>query len=145
MPRRPTPPDNRRPSSALPSGLRGISVATAHEALGRRGLMDPGVRPIVAGTHVAGPAITAWCAPDDNLAMHVALSVAQADDVLVVHSAAGSLGAQWGALVTHQAIAIGLAGVVTDGSTPRRSGSSASLSGPVRSRRGERRRPMSSA
>jgi 4-hydroxy-4-methyl-2-oxoglutarate aldolase len=77
---------------------RALSVADVHEAMGaaagRAGLMSPRMRPLVRGLRVAGPALTAFCAPGDNLMMHRALSLAQPGDVLVVVCAAEASGAQ---------------------------------------------------
>jgi 4-hydroxy-4-methyl-2-oxoglutarate aldolase len=42
------------------------------------------MRPACRGLRIAGPAVTAFRAPADNLMMHRALSLAQKGDVLVV-------------------------------------------------------------
>jgi 4-hydroxy-4-methyl-2-oxoglutarate aldolase len=93
------------------------SVSDLHEALGRPAsrmqTMDPRMRPIVEGMRIAGPAITAFCAPGDNLMMHRALSLARKGDVLVVQCP--ETGAQWGDIAAYYALKLGLAGVVVDG------------------------------
>lgn len=98
---------------------RSLSVADIHEAMGqpagRLGLMSHRMRPLVRGLRIAGPAITAFSAPGDNLMMHRALSLARAGDVLVVACAAETSGAQWGDLAAQYARHIGLAGVVVHG------------------------------
>ena len=104
-----------RPSQELVDRFRQTYVASVHEAMGHRGLLDPSIRALIPGLRAAGPALTALSAPGDNLAMHVALSTARRGDVLVVSSQGSSLAAQWGGLATHQAVATGLAGVVVDG------------------------------
>lgn len=46
--------------------------------------MSSRMRPLQKGRRIAGPAVTAFCAPGDNLMMHRALYLAQPGDVLVV-------------------------------------------------------------
>lgn len=95
------------------------SVADLHEAMGvvagRLGLMTPRMRPLVRGIRIAGPAVTAYVAPGDNLMMHRALSLARPGDVLVVVSPFENSGAQWGDVASRYAAAKGLAGVVVQG------------------------------
>jgi 4-hydroxy-4-methyl-2-oxoglutarate aldolase len=104
-----------RPSAELVERFRETYVASIHEVMGVRGLLDPAIRPLVSGLRAVGPAVTALSASGDNLAMHVALSTTQPGDVLVVSCQAASLAAQWGGLATHAAVAYGVAGVVVDG------------------------------
>lgn len=95
-----------------------LSTADVHEAMGpnaRSGLMTPRMRALNRGLTVAGSAITAVCAPGDNLMMHRALYLAQRGDVLVVVTHAESSGAQWGDVAAHYAATKGLAGVVVQG------------------------------
>ena len=50
-----------------------VTVADLHEStshLAYNGLMSPRMRRITPGAKVAGPAVTAWCQPGDNLMMH---------------------------------------------------------------------------
>lgn len=95
----------------------GVSVADLHEAMGgvagRLGMMAPAMRPLVPGLRIAGPAVTAFCSPGDNLMMHRALYLAQEGDVLVV--SAPDSGAQWGDMAALYARGKGLAGIVVDG------------------------------
>jgi len=96
---------------------RGVSVADLHESLGgvagRQAMMHPAMRPLISGLRVAGPAVTAYCAPGDNLMMHRALFLAEKGDVLVVQAPHG--GAQWGDLAAAYAKEKGLEGIVVDG------------------------------
>ena len=93
------------------------SVADLHEAMGRpaclQQTMAPAMRPLIGGLRVAGPAITAFCPPGDNLMMHRALYLAEKGDVLVVSSP--EAGAQWGDVAAYYALRKGLAGIVVDG------------------------------
>lgn len=94
-----------------------VSVADLHEAMGgisgRLAMMSPEMRPLIRGLRIAGPAVTAYCAPGDNLMMHRALYLARTGDVLVVH--APESGAQWGDLAGLYAKQKGLAGIIVDG------------------------------
>lgn len=96
-----------------------VTVADVHESMGvagRAALLGARMRPIREGQpRVAGPAVTAYCWPGDNLMMHRALYLAQPGDVLVVVCHAELSGAQWGDLATRYALRKGLAGVVVQG------------------------------
>lgn len=97
---------------------REVTVADVHESMGVRGraqLMGARMRPIREGQKIAGPAVTAFCWPGDNLMMHRALYLAQPGDVLVVVCQSELSGAQWGDLATRYALKKGLAGVVVQG------------------------------
>lgn len=107
-----------RVDAALCARAAATSVSDLHEALhalGHSALMSSRMRPALAGMRIAGPAVTALCAPGDNLMMHRALSLAEAGDVLVVSCPAETSGAQWGDMAARYAARIGLAGVVVQG------------------------------
>jgi 4-hydroxy-4-methyl-2-oxoglutarate aldolase len=108
----------RRPDPALVARAARIPVSDLYEVLPAAvrdaALMVPAMRPLTAGLRIAGPAVTARCAPLDNLMMHKALQLATAGDVLVVDGGAQS-GAQWGDLAAVYAERKRLAGVVVEG------------------------------
>ncbi|MEU6198877.1 4-carboxy-4-hydroxy-2-oxoadipate aldolase/oxaloacetate decarboxylase [Streptomyces sp. NPDC047061] len=64
--------------------LAGFGVATVSEAMGRTGLLGPGIRPIQQGVRVAGTAVTVLSWPGDNLMIHAAVEQCGEGDILVV-------------------------------------------------------------
>lgn len=109
----------RRVDAEIVGKARDVTVADIHESMGvggRAALMGARMRPLREGQpKAAGPAVTAFCWPGDNLMMHRALYLAQPGDVLVVVCQAELSGAQWGDLATRYALQKGLAGVVVQG------------------------------
>jgi 4-hydroxy-4-methyl-2-oxoglutarate aldolase len=99
-------------------GLQDCGVAVITDTLGvvtgPQQMMASAMRRQTTRRRVAGQAVTVAGALADNLTMHAALRVAGTGHILVI-SAAGAAGAQWGDLVTHAAVARGLAAVVVDG------------------------------
>ncbi|RYF70877.1 MAG: RraA family protein [Comamonadaceae bacterium] len=73
------------------------------------------IKPLAPGMRVRGRALAVSVPPGDNLAIHAALSVAQPGDVLVVDGGGYVERALMGGIMTTQAHALGLAGVVIDG------------------------------
>jgi 4-hydroxy-4-methyl-2-oxoglutarate aldolase len=109
----------RRVAPEVVAQAREVTVADIHESMGTQGraaLLGARMRPLKEGQpSIAGPAVTAFCWPGDNLMMHRALVLAQPGDVLVVVCQAELSGAQWGDLATRYALQKGLAGVVVQG------------------------------
>jgi 4-hydroxy-4-methyl-2-oxoglutarate aldolase len=89
-------------------------VATVHEAMGRVGLLDAGIRPIFPDARVAGSAVTVICGPGDNLMIHAAVSVVRPGDVLVVTTFSPSNAGMFGELLGESSRAHGVAGLVID-------------------------------
>jgi 4-hydroxy-4-methyl-2-oxoglutarate aldolase len=103
-----------RADEATIVGLAEAGVATVHEASGRVGLVDPGVRPIQTGVAIAGSAVTVLCPPDDNMMIHAAVEVVSAGDVLVVGTRSPSTHGMFGELLATSLKSRGCSGLVID-------------------------------
>ena len=103
-----------RPDPSTVAALGALGTATVHEAIGRRGFAGPDLRPIQQGTRLAGPAVTVSCHPGDNLMVHAAVEVCQADDVLVVTTTAPSTHGMFGELLATSLMARGVRALVID-------------------------------
>jgi regulator of RNase E activity RraA len=67
--------------------FKDIPTTTLADLLGRRQVMDIGIRPLWPSTpRVAGPAFTVRCPPGDNLMLHAAIHRAEPGSVVVVES-----------------------------------------------------------
>jgi 4-hydroxy-4-methyl-2-oxoglutarate aldolase len=103
-----------RAEEALIAGLGELGVATVHEAMGKRGLMQSYMRPIFAGAHAAGSAVTALTQAGDNWMLHVAIEQIQDGDILVVAASSPSTDGMVGELIATALSLRGCRGVVID-------------------------------
>jgi 3-hexulose-6-phosphate synthase/6-phospho-3-hexuloisomerase len=93
--------------------LEQVSTANISDAWHRQPSL-PGIKPLVPGAHLCGPAVTVRTYPGDWAKPVEAIDACRPGDVLVV-DAANATPAIWGELATHSAIVKGLAGLVVWG------------------------------
>lgn len=106
--------DPPRAAADLAAALGGFGVATVHEAIGRQGLLDRRLRPIRAGSSLAGTAVTALCWPGDNLMIHVAVEQCRPGDVLVVTTTSESHDGMFGDLLATSLRSRGVLGLIIE-------------------------------
>jgi 4-hydroxy-4-methyl-2-oxoglutarate aldolase len=104
----------QRVDAAIVQTLGSVGVSTAHEALGRSGLMQPYMRPIWTGAEAAGSAVTVLAQPGDNWMLHVAVEQCRKGDILVVGCTTGNTDGMFGELLATSLIARGVVGLVID-------------------------------
>ena len=105
----------KRPSKELVERFKPISVATVYEASGRKGFIDPKIKPIIKGIKLCGPAFTVQTAPGDNIMLHKALEKSQEGDIIVATVGGEYDYGYWGDLMATQAKAKKLGGLAIDG------------------------------
>lgn len=105
----------QRPPQELIEKFKPIAVATVYEASGRKGFVNPKIKPIFRGMKLCGPAFTVQTAPGDNLMLHKALEKAQEGDIIVATVGDKYEYGYWGDLMATQAKAKKLGGLAIDG------------------------------
>ena len=89
--------------------------ATLYEAAGRKGMIEPSIRPAWAGAKICGRIATVDCPPGDNLMLHLAVAAAEPGSLLVANAGGFTRAGAWGEILTVAAQAKGVAGLVIDG------------------------------
>lgn len=104
-----------RPTPEQIETLKRLGAATIHEAQGQTGAFDAGLKPIDPASRLVGVALTVDCLPQDNLAIHYALTKAEPGDVLVIDAKGFTEAGPWGDILTLAAQRRGVVGLVIDG------------------------------
>ncbi|NSL55224.1 4-carboxy-4-hydroxy-2-oxoadipate aldolase/oxaloacetate decarboxylase [Uliginosibacterium aquaticum] len=104
-----------RADPAAVEHLSRFGVATIHEAMGRVGLLKPTIRPIYAGAHLCGTAVTVLLQPGDNWMLHVAAEQIRPGDVVIAACTSDSTDGFFGDLLATSYRARGAKGLVIDG------------------------------
>ncbi len=104
-----------RVDADLVSKASSFPASILADVAGRRGTLDGAICGLSPSMRVYGPAFTVEVRPGDNLMIHAALALAKAGDVIVVDGKGDTSCALCGELMSAQAKAAGIAGLVIDG------------------------------
>lgn len=104
-----------RADQAAVEKLSRFGAATIHESMGRVGLMKNYMRPVYAGAHMCGTAVTVLLQPGDNWMLHVAAEQVQPGDVVVAACTTDNEDGFFGDLLATSFNARGARGLVIDG------------------------------
>lgn len=104
----------QRADSAAVAQLSTYGVATIHEAMGRVGLAQPYLRPVIEGSHICGTALTVLLHPGDNWMLHVAAEQIRPGDVVVAALSAECSDGFFGELLATSFKARGARGLIID-------------------------------
>ncbi|HEX8007386.1 MAG TPA: 4-carboxy-4-hydroxy-2-oxoadipate aldolase/oxaloacetate decarboxylase [Trebonia sp.] len=104
--------DPPRADLAQVDKLATCGTATVHEAIGRRGYLGPGIRPVQQDVRIAGTALTVLCWPGDNLMLHAAVEQAKPGDIVVVTTTSPCSDGLFGELIATSLAAHGVRGLI---------------------------------
>lgn len=98
-----------------PGTRRPLCTPWVAQAGGDRVQLIRGLTLFLGRPYICGPAVTCACAPDDNLALHLALYRAAPGSVIVCHADEPGRTGLFGELMATDALRRGLGGLVVDG------------------------------
>ena len=105
----------RSVDSTTVEAFKAVPVANVSDVMARMTAGGPRLRPMHAGGVLAGPALTVKTRPGDNLMIHKALMIAAPGDVIVVDAGGDLTNALFGEIMSAEAEAAGVAGLVING------------------------------
>jgi regulator of RNase E activity RraA len=108
-------PEIERPPQHLVEELGAIPVAVIGDGMGRRSIMDSGIKPLDRSFRMYGTAITVEVHAGDNLMVHAAVKLAQEGDVIVVNARGNIENGIYGDILNAVAQRKKLGGFVIDG------------------------------
>ena len=92
-----------------------IPPAIASDCMNRSNVMSGRISPLAPGMKLCGQARTVTCMVGDNSAAHVAIGLAEPDDILVIDARGHIETAVWGGIMTRAAMQRDIGGAVIDG------------------------------
>ena len=92
-----------------------IPPAIASDCMNRSNVMSGRISPLAPGMKLCGQARTVTCMVGDNGAAHVAIGLAEPDDILVIDARGHIETAVWGGIMTRAAMQRDIGGAVIDG------------------------------
>jgi regulator of RNase E activity RraA len=102
------------PAKAI-KAWRDIPPSIVSDCMNRTHVMAAAIKPLKPGTRLSGQARTVTSMVGDNGISHAAIPLVNKGEVLVIDAGGYEDVAVWGAIMTHAAMARGIAGVVIDG------------------------------
>ena len=108
-------PVKRRVSAETAAKFRAIPTANISDCMSRMAAGGSRIRPMHSDGVLVGPAFTVKTRPGDNLMVHKALDMALPGDVIVVDAGGDLTNALFGAIMSAEAEAAGVAGLVING------------------------------
>ncbi|MEB3103838.1 4-carboxy-4-hydroxy-2-oxoadipate aldolase/oxaloacetate decarboxylase [Ferviditalea candida] len=103
-----------RPEPEIIEQFSKFDVSTVYEAQGKQGLMSSSLRPLIQGSSICGPAVTAVCYAGDNLMIHAAIEVCRPGDILVVTTIGESEAGMIGELIVTALMKRGVQGMIIE-------------------------------
>lgn len=105
----------KRPSKNIIDGFSAHDVAKVGDSMGRHGLMDYTIKPILQGTTLCGPAVTVLTRPGDALYVQKVIDILKPGDVVVIDAGGVRELSCIGERLCYYMQLKGAAGVVVDG------------------------------